>query len=1239
MPAAIFNSDAVKILKNLLRFKNGKELITDKTNAQVSSGVAAPVGSMILTNEGRLYVKDGASDTDWNLTPFSLGVSGGQTITGGVDAGDDLTLESTSDATKGTINANSPMNFNTSMSTPTYAAGNVSWNSIERTLDIQTGLGNTTLQVGQEIYVYVYNGTGSQLDNGSPVYISGVNGGIPTVALAQAHIQEQANPLGLLTMDIPNGQYGFVTKLGAVRDIDTSLLSTGSVYLSNTDGVLSSSKPLDGSFVCYVGEVLVSDASIGSIFVNPASSDLTVEVTDTNGFPDDQRTNTTLSFDDGTRTFTIAPTGSEFHFYEGGIKYEKTSAQTVVIDNTEGMHSIYFDGGTLTAIANASSGQFEDIVLNHAFVALVYWDAISASGIYLGDERHGISMSPRTHAYLHLTRGAQYVSGLAIADILADENGSLASHAQFSVGSGVIFDEDISHLPPAVASTVGLDIYALDGATPNLRKYTETGFSVLTDTTAGTGATGRLVFNEFTGGSWQLTTVGSGNYVLCHVFAINGISGGQQWAAIIGQNEYSVIADARAGAENEISNILSVLPLPEIVAVGTVIFEAKDSLTNSISARIISNIDGDDYTDWRTSDIPVGAPSQNHNNLGGLELASTGVTYGHIDDQAQSVYGVKNFINGINLNTTTQVTSILDEDTMVSNSATALATQQSIKAYADSIAAASTIYINQPSITAPTNGATGIDFSSNITTSAFSVANGGSDTHESTDWQIAQQNDAIIFSSYEDATNKVSLNISAADFTASKTYKIRARHIGATYGESQWSDYIYFTTATTLNHVDTPSITNPTEGETNFEPMGDAITSSAYSHTGDATHVHSDWEMLNTSTKVVDASSYDDTTNKTSKNFSNSLLTANTNYLIRVRHNGSGTGDSLWSDYINAKTPSAFPSVDTPTVVYPTPALTGVDFATAFSISALSLSNEQSQAADHQSTTWQCASDSGFSAIVEQSADDVSNLTSYSFDSDNFSTSTTYYFRALVTDANYGSSSYSSTITFTTADNFDIGTKIASYFFDSGALTTDSTASYTLTNYNSVSEGPDKDASAAGAAVFVSTSDQSLYNQTLLSTVPTALTIDLWINFSAIGNSQFIFSKHNASLDDDVCELSLDATGFLKFRTATGGGALTTLAGSTILSTSTWYHIIATWDTQYGKRIYIDKVLEASDSGKNVLMGNGSYHAFCIGAYSGSADQGTVLDADFSIDKLVVRDLKITSTGEIDGMYAESSSS
>ena len=58
--------------------------------------------------------------------------------------------------------------------------------------------------------------------------------------------------------------------------------------------------------------------------------------------------------------------------------------------------------------------------------------------------------------------------------------------------------------------------------------------------------------------------------------------------------------------------------------------------------------------------------------------------------ESASITGVFDFTNGLKLNTGTTVTDFKDEDTMVSNSATAVASQQSIKAYVDAEVAAGT---------------------------------------------------------------------------------------------------------------------------------------------------------------------------------------------------------------------------------------------------------------------------------------------------------------------------------------------------------------------------------------------------------------------------------------------------------------------------------------------------------------------------------------------------------------------
>ena len=77
MPASIFNGDAVKILKNKLRFKDGIEIITDDTDDPTTVAKDAPEGSLYIRGgTDEIYIKsDAGSSTNW--TQLSTGGGGG----------------------------------------------------------------------------------------------------------------------------------------------------------------------------------------------------------------------------------------------------------------------------------------------------------------------------------------------------------------------------------------------------------------------------------------------------------------------------------------------------------------------------------------------------------------------------------------------------------------------------------------------------------------------------------------------------------------------------------------------------------------------------------------------------------------------------------------------------------------------------------------------------------------------------------------------------------------------------------------------------------------------------------------------------------------------------------------------------------------------------------------------------------------------------------------------------------
>ena len=85
-----------------------------------------------------------------------------------------------------------------------------------------------------------------------------------------------------------------------------------------------------------------------------------------------------------------------------------------------------------------------------------------------------------------------------------------------------------------------------------------------------------------------------------------------------------------------------------------------------------------------------------------------------------------------------------------------------------------------------------------LETSAFSVI-GGSDTHLNTDWQVMDDQLAVIWESMADAANKLSIAVPSGILQEMSTYTFRVRHRGTTYGVSPWHTVVATTRAEFFN--------------------------------------------------------------------------------------------------------------------------------------------------------------------------------------------------------------------------------------------------------------------------------------------------------------------------------------------------------------------------------------------------------------------------------------------------------
>ncbi len=157
---------------------------------------------------------------------------------------------------------------------PSGSSGDLVYDSDNDCLTFYNSDTGLALQIGQEFWLRAKNVTGSTIGNGVPVYISGSDGALPTIAPAVGNADPNAYTVGLTTESIADSVIGFVTTQGLVHGLDTSGFSNGAILYTHptSAGALTATAPTFPYFKSRVGVVARSHATLGQIFVNPSTS-------------------------------------------------------------------------------------------------------------------------------------------------------------------------------------------------------------------------------------------------------------------------------------------------------------------------------------------------------------------------------------------------------------------------------------------------------------------------------------------------------------------------------------------------------------------------------------------------------------------------------------------------------------------------------------------------------------------------------------------------------------------------------------------------------------------------------------------------------------------------------------------------------------------------------------------------------------------------------------------------------
>jgi hypothetical protein len=155
--------------------------------------------------------------------------------------------------------------------TPTENTATLTFNNTDKTVDLVPSGTAVTLQVGQEEYLRSTNKTGSDIPEGSVVYVNGAQGQRPTIALTRGNAEATASVIGVTTEDIDDNATGFVTTWGHVRGLNTNAWTEGTkLYASKwTPGALTDTVPNAPHHQNFVATVVYQNASNGILFVHP----------------------------------------------------------------------------------------------------------------------------------------------------------------------------------------------------------------------------------------------------------------------------------------------------------------------------------------------------------------------------------------------------------------------------------------------------------------------------------------------------------------------------------------------------------------------------------------------------------------------------------------------------------------------------------------------------------------------------------------------------------------------------------------------------------------------------------------------------------------------------------------------------------------------------------------------------------------------------------------------------------
>lgn len=390
------------------------------TVAAGGSPSAPEIPSVILTVKGIANLTAVPPGTNSEILFNDSGTSGaaaGMTYnktTNNVTIGNNLFVTSTVNASAFTVDglfvanstavyANNALRLTPKAGSTTISSeGTVFYDSTNHSLNVYTD-GDTPHELGQQTFVRVYNSTGSTINKGTAVYISGANSNRPVITPAISNTGiTQAKAIGVVFDNIPGTSEGFVLTGGVLQGFDTRDYTVGQpIYISDTTaGALSNTDPSYPNYTAPIGYALNS-ALDGQIYLSSETPSLNLP-------------NTSIYISNGTGP--IVSNNFQYDYTNNILKVGNTTTNaTIGYVDTSGtttfMSLSALDDASLNSVitnysttANASSDftaydsngpssmNFIDMGISGSGFAQSFWTIGGASDGYLYTGNSGLSI-------------------------------------------------------------------------------------------------------------------------------------------------------------------------------------------------------------------------------------------------------------------------------------------------------------------------------------------------------------------------------------------------------------------------------------------------------------------------------------------------------------------------------------------------------------------------------------------------------------------------------------------------------------------------------------------------------------------------------------------------------------------------------------------------------------------------------------------------------------------------------